>query len=85
MKRNFDKYSAEAKSHIITVRPGLSGVGSIIFRDEESLLTNEIDEENFYSNIIAPYKGQLEIWYVRKTILMYFSLMFITIYVVLPS
>lgn len=46
-------------------RPGLSGVGSIVFRDEEVLLSGVADRETFYASVIMPYKSALEIWYVK--------------------
>jgi lipopolysaccharide/colanic/teichoic acid biosynthesis glycosyltransferase len=49
------------------VKPGLTGIGSIIFRDEEELITdvknNGGDLLEFYKGEIYPFKGQLEIWY----------------------
>ncbi len=48
-----------------TLRPGLSGIGSVVFRDEERLLDTAIDRQHFYAEVIAPYKAQLEIWYLK--------------------
>ena len=63
--KTFSAYSEEVQSRIYNVKPGLTGIGSIIFRDEESLISaikNE-DPHDFYKRIIAPYKGKLEMWY----------------------
>jgi len=39
---------------------------------------------NFYSEIIAPYKGSLEEWFVKnKNLKIYFFSIFITIWVIL--
>jgi lipopolysaccharide/colanic/teichoic acid biosynthesis glycosyltransferase len=46
------------------VRPGLSGVGSVLFRDEESIIARVPDPVRFDDEVITPYKGQLERWYV---------------------
>ena len=48
---------------IYNVKPGLSGIGSIIFRDEEQIITdkNKHDIWHFYKNKIYPFKGKLEI------------------------
>ncbi|PCI21563.1 MAG: lipid carrier--UDP-N-acetylgalactosaminyltransferase [Piscirickettsiaceae bacterium] len=43
--------------------PGLTGIGSIIFRDEESILSRADDYEITYSQEIVPYKAELELWY----------------------
>ena len=66
------------------VRPGLSGIGSILFRDEERLLTEIDDPVVFDEQVITPYKGKVEHWYViQQSIALYFKLIFTTIIVVL--
>jgi lipopolysaccharide/colanic/teichoic acid biosynthesis glycosyltransferase len=70
MKESFDVYSSDVQSVIYNVRPGLSGIGSLVFRDEETLITkaNEkgIDTWAYYKNVIYPYKGELEKWYQQN-------------------
>ena len=66
MQVDFEKYSYYVQKNIYNVRPGLTGIGSIVFRDEESLISLAAENENphdFYKRVIAPYKGELEIWY----------------------
>jgi lipopolysaccharide/colanic/teichoic acid biosynthesis glycosyltransferase len=65
-QRCFDAYTPSQKKAIIQVRQGLSGIGSIIFRDEENLLHGQSDSLRFYDEVIAPYKGALEEWYVAN-------------------
>tara|TARA_B100001989_G_C24493771_1_gene441059 strand:- start:467 stop:1135 length:669 start_codon:yes stop_codon:yes gene_type:complete len=65
LKKTFDSYPENVKEKIYLIKPGLTGIGSIVFRDEESILSN-IKNENphdFYKSVIAPYKGELELWY----------------------
>ena len=77
-------YEQKSKEIIFSKSPGLSGIGSIIFRNEEELLFGEEDREAFYSKHIAPYKQKLEEWFAENASLkMYFLLIFLTIYVVL--
>lgn len=64
--RCFDAFPVRSRIEIVKVRPGLSGIGSIIFRDEENMLHASADPDSFYDNVIMPYKGQLEEWYVRN-------------------
>jgi lipopolysaccharide/colanic/teichoic acid biosynthesis glycosyltransferase len=45
------------------LRPGLSGISSIIFRDEEDIISAAPDREEMYANVIVPYKVALEGWY----------------------
>lgn len=63
-QRCFDAFPVELQSIIVKVRPGLSGIGSIVFRDEEELLHQSADAERFYDQVIMPYKGRLEEWFV---------------------
>ena len=82
-KDNFDLYSDAIKTGILSVRPGLTGVGSILFRDEEAILGQETDPVKFYANYIAPYKGELELWYLKnKSVGLYFKIIFVTAFVV---
>lgn len=64
MKVGFDRYSDEMKSRVYNVRPGLTGIGSIVFRDEELIITqSQMPPHECYRDVILPYKGALEIWY----------------------
>lgn len=67
MPKSFETYPPEVQNIIYNVKPGLTGIGSIVFRDEEALIT-QIKEQGgdtweYYKNTIYPYKGQLEQWY----------------------
>ena len=82
--QTFGAYSEKTKSLIKRVRPGLSGVGSIIFRDEEEIMHGATASVDFYANVIAPYKGDLEEWFVlNKSIYIYFVAIFVTAWAVL--
>jgi lipopolysaccharide/colanic/teichoic acid biosynthesis glycosyltransferase len=65
-RRCFDAFPARAQAAILQVRPGLSGIGSIVFRGEEDLMHGHADPNRFYDEVIAPYKGELEEWYVAN-------------------
>ena len=86
-KRHYDLYSDEVKAAIDTVAPGLSGLGSVAFRDEEDMLNTVEDRNLFYDTVIAPYKGALEVWFVQhRSIGVYFKLIWLTVLAVLkPS
>ena len=85
--QTFGAYSESTQSLIKQVRPGLSGVGSIIFRGEEEIMHGAAASVDFYANVIAPYKGALEEWFVaNKGLPLYFQCIFMTVWVVLsPS
>jgi lipopolysaccharide/colanic/teichoic acid biosynthesis glycosyltransferase len=64
MRVGFNNYSSSFQNSIYNVKPGLTGIGSIVFRDEEKILTeSELTPHECYKEIILPYKGELEIWY----------------------
>lgn len=81
---HFDVYPQHVKDLLKTVAPGLSGIGSIVFRDEEELLDRAHDKERFYAEVIAPYKGEVEIWYIeRRGVWLYLCLIALTVWAVL--
>ena len=62
--KTFDPYPDHVKATIYNVKPGLTGIGSIVFRDEEGLLSNAgMPPHEFYAKHILPHKGELELWY----------------------
>lgn len=70
MQKSFDTYPEDIQKVIYNVKPGLTGIGSIIFRDEETLIT-EVKERNedvwaFYAEKIYPFKGEVELWYQQN-------------------
>ena len=89
VKEHYDFYNPVVKNIISKLKPGLSGVTSIVFRNEEQYFTGSSPEENkeIYRGEIAHFKGKLEIWYCQnQTVLVDFLLIIITIIsVVKPS
>jgi lipopolysaccharide/colanic/teichoic acid biosynthesis glycosyltransferase len=64
MEIDFLKYPKEMQLKINDVRPGLSSIAAIVFRDEERYFAdNTRDPHEFYKTHISPYKGALEVWY----------------------
>lgn len=86
-KAHYDLYSEEVKAAIDAVPPGLSGIGSVVFRDEEDMLNAVSDRAQFYADVVAPYKGALEVWFAsHRTLAVYFKLIWLTVLAVLrPS
>ena len=85
-QRCFDAFPESSQKSITKVRPGLSGIGSIVFRDEEEMMHANNDPNKFYDEVIMPYKGSLEDWYVaNQNIVRYLILIFLTLWVVLFS
>lgn len=86
-RRCFNAFSPDLQQVIIKVKPGLSGLGPIMFRDEEDILADHAGSVEFYDGVIAPYKGEVEAWYVdHQNMFTYFAIILVTIWVVLfPS
>ena len=83
-RRCFDAFPQESQREIVKVRPGLSGIGSVVFRNEEDMMDAARDPDAMYDEVIMPYKGALEEWYVHhRSIVNYFLLIFVTGWVVL--
>ena len=67
IRRTYQFYSEKEQEIIGSIKPGLTGIGSVFFRDEESILLNiKTNLEDYYKNKIAPKKASLELWYVSK-------------------
>ena len=63
----YDPYKEGVGEVVYSNKPGLTGIGSIIFRDEEDLISKtKLDKKDFYDNYICPYKGELELWYTKN-------------------
>ncbi|MBL4735533.1 MAG: sugar transferase [Flavobacteriales bacterium] len=81
----YDAYPGEARDKVYDRKPGITGIGSVIFRDEERMMSS-VDQEpmEFYIEHIAPYKGALELWYgMHATTLVDLKIIFLTIWVIL--
>ena len=60
-------YPKELRNKLNKMRPGVTGIGSIVFRDETSLFKGvKGSYEVFYRDQIAPVKGELELWYIKN-------------------
>lgn len=81
--QTFDIYSTKIQKKLKTQRPGLSGIGSIVFRHEEEMMHGSSASVDFYEQIIAPYKGSLEEWFIlNKCLKVYFAAIFVTVWTV---
>ena len=85
MKVDFEKFPESIRDEIYKSKPGITGIGSIVFRDEEKWISNHKgDKHVFYKEKIAPYKTELELWYLKnKSILVDLKLILITALVII--
>ncbi len=64
MSEILEYYSPNDSVKIYSVKPGITGVGSLEFSDEENLLDKMEDYEAYFAQVIMPKKATLELWYV---------------------
>lgn len=58
-------YSAEERE-LLSVRPGITDISSIVFSDEGEILKDSADPDADYTRLIRPWKGRLGVLYVRN-------------------
>ena len=64
VKNQFNMIPDIYKKSVKKLKPGLTSIGSIIFRDEEKYLNDSNEDSNeFYKNEIVPFKASIESWY----------------------
>ena len=82
--KTFNAYPANIREHVYNCKPGITGIGSIVFRDEEALMSmTGIPPQEFYEKIIAPHKGELELWYQEhRSFWVDLLIVFLTVWVV---
>jgi len=87
VRQHFEGYPDNAKARLYNATPGLTGLGSVVFRNEEEILQNFDDKKAFHQGVIAPYKSALEVWYVdHRSLTNYFKLIVLTaLSIVSPS
>lgn len=88
--KSVSKYAPEVQSCIYKNRPGITGIGSLVFRDEEKLVTAYKnlgkDPLEYYQNHIYPYKGKLEVWYYNnQSFIVDFKILFLTFWSIVNS
>ena len=60
-------YSDKTRKKLNAIRPGVTGIGSIVFRNESDLFKKvKGSHEKFYKDNIAPAKADLELWYTKN-------------------
>jgi lipopolysaccharide/colanic/teichoic acid biosynthesis glycosyltransferase len=83
-ENQFQHYSEGVQVDISKLKPGITGIGSIVFRDEEKIISeSKLDPKECYRSQIAPYKGKLEQWYLKnRSIYIDLTLIFLTAWVI---
>jgi lipopolysaccharide/colanic/teichoic acid biosynthesis glycosyltransferase len=79
VKRETDIYTNVEKL-LLSVRPGITDLASIVFSDEGEILSNSQDPDLDYNQLIRPWKSRLGIFYVENnSLLVDIKLILITI------
>lgn len=60
-----DSYSDEERQ-LLSVRPGITDLSSIVFSDENSILEGSSDPDLTYDQLIRPWKSRLSLVYVNN-------------------
>ncbi|HWO88536.1 MAG TPA: sugar transferase [Gemmatimonadales bacterium] len=66
VKRETDIYTAVEK-RLLTVRPGITDLASIVFSDEGDILKGSEDPDLRYNQVIRPWKSRLGLLYVDSS------------------
>ena len=85
MKVDFDVYPPEVKERIYNLKPGITSLGSIVYRDEEKIMSDSGRPiKEYYADTIAPHKGAVELWYQKKAnVVNYIKIIFLTAWVII--
>ena len=79
LAKQFNFYSKEGKETITQMKPGLTGLSSILFRDEEKYFSAHENPDLVYRTKISPVKQYLEVWFFHnRNISLYFKIIFLT-------
>ena len=82
----FSYYTEDQQRIISSVKPGLSGIGSLYFNDEETIINSKSLNKirNTYKQKISYKKAKCEIWFVQnKSMGIYCKVILLTILTVL--
>jgi lipopolysaccharide/colanic/teichoic acid biosynthesis glycosyltransferase len=55
---------SEAERRLLTVRPGITDIASIVFADEGEILQGHADADAAYDRLIRPWKSRLGLFYI---------------------
>lgn len=65
VKRETDLYTEEEKK-LLTVKPGITDIASIVFSDEGDILEGKADPDLAYNQLIRPWKSRFGLVYIEN-------------------
>ena len=79
VQRETDLYTHEEK-RLLSVRPGITDISSIVFSDEGMILEGKPDPDLAYNQLIRPYKSRFGLLYIEHAgVLLDVRLIFLTL------
>lgn len=85
VRKYVDLYTTE-QMHVLSVRPGITDMASIKYRNENELLEQADDPETYYREVIMQDKLRINLEYVKHSSLLYdLKLILKTLYVVIKG
>jgi lipopolysaccharide/colanic/teichoic acid biosynthesis glycosyltransferase len=65
VKRETDLYT-EAEKELLSIKPGITDMASIVFSDENEILKDSLDPDIDYNQLIRPWKSRLGLIYIQN-------------------
>ena len=65
VKSETDLYT-DQELKLLTVKPGITDISSIVFSDEGEILKWHKDPDLAYNQLIRPWKSRLSLFYIQK-------------------
>jgi lipopolysaccharide/colanic/teichoic acid biosynthesis glycosyltransferase len=65
VRRDVDRYTLQERE-LLSVRPGITDLASIVFSDEGAILDGAADPDALYDAVIRPWKNRLALLYIEK-------------------
>ncbi|MBW8305222.1 MAG: sugar transferase [Brevundimonas sp.] len=83
--REVEKYTT-AERRLLSVRPGITDIASIVFSDEGDIIKDAADPDDAYDKLIRPWKSRLGILYAENSnVLLDIRLIWLTILAILDK
>ena len=85
VRKYVDMYTAE-QMHVLDVRPGITDLASIRYRNENELLESVSDPDKYYTDVIMQDKLRINLEYVEKQSFLYdIKLIFSTFWAIISE
>lgn len=85
VEKHANAYGDEIRDKIYSIKPGITGIGSILFRDEEAFISeHKGDPFEIYKNVLIPFKAKVELWYLdNRSFITDFKIILLTAWIII--